>query len=210
MDYCSSEAPDLLVISGDLTRDDADAATCRWMKSKLPPAIPAVVIPGNHDSAQVLYEVFADSFNPTPDFCFALNFDDTDVLFTNSGSGVFPTTQLDWLGQRRTRENAIMFTHYPTKKLSDGFMDRTYPLLNIDEADAAIRATRISHVFCGHFHTDYDVLDGYHLHVTPSPAFTLDLHATEPALTRPFTPVQQIEIADGQVTAHVHYLDSRT
>lgn len=207
MQYVTENPADLLVITGDLPAvgQDGSARVYQWIKSKIPSGQKTYVIPGNHDDSATMYAEFGEEFCGNADFCFSLPLDEIDLVFSNTGSGKFPREQLNYLQQ--SRENSILFTHYPTRKISDGYMDITYPLGNIPETHSAISSSPIGYVFCGHFHTHYSILDGYELNVTPSPAFDMDLNKKKPTVSPPRIPVCRIEISGSDVSSKVIYLD---
>ncbi len=205
MDYVLENPADLLVLSGDLPRKDGNKDIYRWIKSNFPAGQKTYVIPGNHDNAGNLFEVFGEEICVNKDFFHTLALDELDVVFTNTGSGQFPPEQLEHLNH--VRQGSVLFTHYPTRKISDGFMDSTYPLDSVSEVDSAISKSKIQHVFCGHFHTDHSTCAAYDLHVTPSPAFEVNLHDPEINVTSARIPIRKIAITDANLTTEVIYLD---
>lgn len=207
MDYIRQNPADLLVITGDLPGEDGSKEIYEWMKARLPPDQKTFVIPGNHDDAGNLYEVFGEKICVNPDFFHTMALDDIDLVFTNTGSGRFPLDQLELLENESIRDQSVVFTHYPTKKISNGFMDTNYPLQNIPKADSVLKRSKIAHVFCGHFHTEYEVIDGYVLHVTPSPAFEVDLNQVELQRSPGRIPLRKIEIEGTSTRSKVIYLD---
>ncbi|MFP6806521.1 MAG: metallophosphoesterase [Pseudomonadales bacterium] len=206
MDYVSQNPVDFLLITGDLPNVDGSTEIYAWMKSKIPAAQKTYVIPGNHDYSDNLFQVFGEEICGNKDFVFTIQLESIDLVFTNTGSTNFPESQLAYLQRPEVREHSVLFTHFPTKKISDGFMDRNYPLQNIDATDKAIRASNIDHVFCGHFHTEFMVEDGYKLNVTPSPAFEVELHAIKAKITSPRIPIREINIQGTTTTSSVIYL----
>lgn len=208
MEFIAENPADLLVISGDLPADDGNADIYESMKQLLPQGQETVILPGNHDDPVGLYEVFGRSLCRNQNFMHTIPLDDIDLVFMDTSSGTFPSDQLAYLGVSDIRPDSILFTHYPTKRLSDGFMDRTYPLSNIEEADTAIRMSPVSNVFCGHFHCEHTVAheDGYQLFVTPSAAFEIDLHEPEIQLTAGKIPIRYIEVEATTTRTWVEYL----
>jgi len=206
MGYVSNNPADLLVLTGDLPGEDGNKEVYEWMKEQLPENQLTYVIPGNHDDDENLFEAFGEDICVNREFFHTLSLDEIDIVFTNSGSGVLPTDQLDYLSSDAIRQHSVLFTHYPTRKISDGFMDLTYPLKNQAQADKAITGSKIDHVFCGHFHTEFMSLGEYDLHVTPSPAFDIDLHDAEIRLSKSRVPIRKIEIDGTKVTTEVVYL----
>ena len=206
MEYVRKNPADILVITGDLPDKDGNIDIYRWMRSQLPAGQRTYVIPGNHDIDANLYEAFGEEICVNSDFFHTIELEEIDIVFTNTGSGNFPLPQLRHLA--RVRSHSVLFTHYPTRKISDGFMDRTYPLARLLEVDAAIAKSNISHVFCGHFHTDHKAVAGYDLHVTPSPAFEVNLQDCELNVSKARLPIRRIEINGTITRTEVIYLDS--
>jgi len=207
MDFVRQNPADLLVISGDLPGEDGSEEVYRWMKNQIPTSQDTSVIPGNHDDPDSMYSIFGDDMCGNREFLFTRKLDQIDVLFTNTGSTVFPDDHLGYIRNPSVREGSILFTHFPTQKVSSGFMDLNYPLGNITEAHTTILKSNISHVFCGHFHTEHKVQGSYDLHLTPSPAFTVDLHSSEIVLGKPRVPIRKIEITGKDVTSSIIYID---
>jgi len=206
MHFIRENPADLLVMTGDMPGIDGSAEVYEWIKNKVPETQKYYVIPGNHDDADNLFAVFGEAICGNAEFLFTDPLDEIDLVFTNTGSTRFPVAHLNYLRQASIREDSILFTHFPTKKISDGFMDRTYPLGNIAEADKAIRESNIKHVFCGHFHTEFHMEDGYHLHVTPSPAFSIALEEPDIVFTDKCIPLRKIHIDGIICTTEVVYL----
>ncbi len=207
MDYVRQNPADLLVITGDLPGEDGNKQVYQWMKAQLPQDQKTYVIPGNHDDDANLYAIFGKDICVNTSFFHTLALDEIDLVFTNTGSGRFPPDQLKYLENESIRDKSVVFTHYPTKKISNGFMDTNYPLQDICEADAVLRRSNIAHVFCGHFHTEHETLGGYELHVTPSPAFEVALNEVELNRSRGRIPLRRIEIEGTSTRSEVIYLD---
>ena len=206
MGYVRKNPADILVITGDLPGEDGNMDIYRWMRSQLPAGQRTYVIPGNHDIDANLFEAFGEEICVNADFFHTLELDEIDIVFTNTGSGNFPLLQLRHLA--KVRSHSVLFTHYPTRKISDGYMDTNYPLERRPEVDAAIAGSNISHVFCGHFHTDHKAVAGYELHITPSPAFEVNLHDCERNVGKARLPIRRIEINGTITRTEVVYLDS--
>ena len=217
MQFIASNPADLLVITGDLppVGKDGDPEVYRWIKANIPLDQKTIVLPGNHDDATVMYTEFGAEHCHNREFCFTIPLVDVDLVFSNTCSGQYPQDQLAYLQQPHIRDNSILFTHYPTRKISDGYMDRTYPLGNASDADRVICKSRVEHVFCGHFHTQHQVrvqgpdTGGYFLNVTPSPAFGVELNEAKPVVTPPRIPLRKIEIIGTDVRSEVIYLDQQ-
>ena len=206
IDFIRKAPPDLLVITGDLALPDG-SESYTWIKDHLPDDVDYVVIPGNHDDCNKLFDVFHNSIVPSPDFFFTIALDEIDLIFANTSTGSLPQIQLQYIRSNTFRENSILFLHHPTKVLSNGFMDLNYPLKDIALVDEIISQSHIKYVFCGHFHTEYEVQEKYTLYVTPSPAFEINLHAEKFTFEKTRIPIRLINIGHRQVTTSVKYLD---
>ncbi len=206
MAYCEQQQPDLLAITGDLPGEDGSRAAYEWIESQLPAGIDHVIIPGNHDDRDILFSVFAGKNNQNTEFMEKIALDEIDVLFVDSGSTWLPAEQIAFLKSHDVRPGSVLFIHHPTKLISGGFMDLTYALRNRDETDAAISDSNIEHVFCGHFHTEFEIHDDYHLYVTPSCAFEVARDSAVAKIGPPRVPVREINITGQAVTSTVTYL----
>jgi 3',5'-cyclic AMP phosphodiesterase CpdA len=207
MAYSSAQKPDLLAITGDLPGEDGSREAYEWIKASLPQGIDTVIIPGNHDDVDSLFDIFESSNNSNPNFLELITLDEIDVMFVNTASSKLPDDQIQQLSDADIRPGSVLFIHHPTKELSGGFMDANYPLLNRDEVDAAIADSQFEHVFCGHYHTDFEIHDDYHLYVTPSPAFDVDRDSLKPKIGPPRIPLREIVVDGTSVSSQVIYLD---
>jgi 3',5'-cyclic AMP phosphodiesterase CpdA len=206
MEYVAENPADLLVLTGDLPGEDGSKEIYEWIKKQLPAGQKTYVIPGNHDNEENLFEIFGEEICVNREFFHTMSLEEIDVVFTNSGSQTFPPDQLDHLSSEDIRQHSILFTHYPTRKISDGFMDLNYALKNVAEANQAIAKSKVDHVFCGHFHTDFVARGDYDLYVTPSPAFEVDPHEPEIKLSKGGVPIRKIRINGTSVETEVIYL----
>ena len=207
MEHTRKAAPDLLAITGDLPGEDGSRAAYEWMRSVIPDEIPCIVIPGNHDDTDVLFDVFGGGLNQNSAFFEKIRLEEIDLLFANTASTWLPDDQLEALTDKDIRPGSILFLHHPTRKIADGSMDRVYPLQNREEVDAALLSSQLRHVFCGHFHTEFTIEGDYDLHVTPSPAFDVSLESVEPLIAPPRIPLREIVVEGATVTTRVIYLD---
>ena len=207
MAYVAERAPDLLVISGDLPGEDGSREVYEWIKSELPADIPCLILPGNHDNPELLFEIFQSDLNRDPSFFEKMQLDDIDVLFANTATDVLPEAQIVAIQDSAVREGSVLFLHHPTEVVSAGFMDKVHALKNRDATGNAIRSSNVKHVFCGHFHTEGMVSNGYDLYVTPSPAFEVGGTITDPAFLPPRLPLREIVIDGRSLETRVIYLD---
>jgi 3',5'-cyclic AMP phosphodiesterase CpdA len=199
--FVESHAPDLLIVSGDLTMRDASDVGCRWVHSNLPD-VPTIVIPGNHDDPHLIQSIFGAEHWPA-----VRDYADCSLVFLDTSSDQLPANQIEFLGDLSPKKPAILFIHHPTKEVSGGFMDVNHPLANRSEVDEVIADSHIDHVFCGHYHTEFEIHDDYHLYVTPSPAFEVDRDSVKPKIGPPRVPLREIVVEGSDVTNRMVYLD---
>lgn len=206
MAHVRETKPDLLTITGDLPGEDGSRAAYEWIKAALPDNVPCLVLPGNHDDEQVVFDVFKDELNTNPLFSEVLPLEEIDLVFLNTASTWLPVEQVQFLTEGEIRPGSVLFVHHPTRTVADGYMDRVWPLQNREEVNRAVSASGISHVFCGHYHCEHEMQTDYGLYITPSPAFEVDLHAVEPKIGPPRIPLREINVTGRRVSSTVRYL----
>ena len=198
LSFVHKDNSDLLVISGDLTMTDNSVQACEWLNSALPETPRTIIMPGNHDKASVLWEVFGPKRCISHDFYFAVD--------TSSYS--LPDDQIEFIKSEAANQASLLFIHHPPDLINpSGFMALNHALENATQVSEAIKESQIEHVFCGHYHNAIDKdCDGFYLHLTPSPAFQIDLDSEEFYL-QPFNPgVRIIDIEQTSVTSHFTYV----
>lgn len=184
---------------------DGSQPACEWLKSILPAPGKVIVMPGNHDELSVLWDVFGPETCVNDEFYFTSQAGGKKLIFADSSSDTLPEVQLEFL-RNEGRESSILFIHHPPDLVSDGFMARNQPLTNHAAVSEVIRSSEITDVFCGHYHNSVDKdCDGFQLHVTPSPAFQIDLHSPE-FKPESFEPaVRVIEVDDDSINTWLAY-----
>jgi len=205
--FVVSDDSDMLVISGDLTMRDASRSACEWLNSVLPDAPGSIVMPGNHDDPEVLWEVFGRGRCVDRNFYFAMTRGEWNLLFVNTTTDLLPQEQLEFLAAQPRDLRAILFIHHPPDLLSDGYMALNQPLLNHAQVAEAISLTSIEHVFCGHYHNAMEkTCSGFELHLTPSPAFQIDLNSAEFKMEGFEPAVRVIDVDDQSIRTWLAYV----
>ncbi|MEM9299031.1 MAG: metallophosphoesterase, partial [Bacteroidota bacterium] len=113
MEFISSHPPDLLAITGDLTMTDGSKQICQRIKDSIPRQMEYAVIPGNHDDAVVLNEVFDNRYDSLGEFCYSIPLDSIDLLFVDSSSHILPENHIDFINNQDLRSSSILFIHHP-------------------------------------------------------------------------------------------------
>ena len=207
LSFIESDHSDLLVISGDLTMKDASTSACEWISSILPPTLRTIIMPGNHDDPQILWDVFGPERCIDQRFFFVIEKAKWNLLFLNTSTDRLPGEQLEFLAAQSSGVPCILFIHHPPDLISGGFMALNQPLLNHAEVSDVISASSIEHVFCGHYHNSVDkVCDRFHLHLTPSPAFQVDLHSREFKMEAFQPAVRVIDVRDNSIQTQLVYV----
>ena len=208
LSFVHKDNSDLLVISGDLTMTDNSVQACEWLNSALPETPRTIIMPGNHDKPSVLWEVFGPKRCISHDFYFALDIDAYKLIFVDTSSYSLPDDQIEFIKSEAANQTSLLFIHHPPDLINpSGFMAINHALENATQVSEAIKESQIEHVFCGHYHNAIDKdCDGFYLHLTPSPAFQIDLDS-EKCYLQPFEPgVRVIDLDQTSVTSHIVYV----
>ena len=208
LSFVREDNSDLLVISGDLTMTDGSVQANEWLNSVLPEAPQTIIMPGNHDKPSVLWEVFGPKKCINHDFYFALDIDAYKLLFVDTSSYSLPDDQIEFIKREAANQASLLFIHHPPDIINPvGFMGINHALANAEQVSKVIKESKIKHVLCGHYNNAIDKrCDGFYLHLTPSPAFQIDLDSEEFHL-QPFEPgVRIIDIEQSSVTSHIVYV----
>jgi 3',5'-cyclic AMP phosphodiesterase CpdA len=155
-------APDLVLITGDLTDDGDDAAFAELVAMLATLDAPCYPLPGNHDPREAMRRAFAHlGCLPTRGrLCYTV--DDfpirivaLDSLVEGRPYGMLGPEQLAWLDARlkeRPKKPTLVALHHPPFKTGIGHMDRSM-LRDAEELAAVIaRHPQVERVLCGHVH----------------------------------------------------------
>jgi Icc protein len=197
--FVESDKPDLLVISGDLTMNDASELGCRWLYENLPD-VPVIVIPGNHDDPKLIEKIFG-SWPQEQEY------HDCLLMFLDTSSDYLPEDQLKVLNERSTCKPCVLFMHHPPHLIGSGFMSTNQPLQNWADVAQGISNAGIEHVFCGHYHNSARVTcEGFELYLTPSPAFQIALESEQFVMEEFQASVRIIDVTAGHVVSELVYV----
>jgi 3',5'-cyclic-AMP phosphodiesterase len=181
--------PDLVVISGDLA-DTPTAEEYDHLKRLLAPLkLPFVVIPGNHDSRELMRAEFpqAYAFSSGP-LNQQVEIGGIDLVLLDSSVPGKPHGELDvptlqWLEatlQSTPDRPALLFLHHPPFKTGIWHMDRQN-LLNASElAPIIARHPRVQLIAAGHVHrATLTMFAGVPTTICPAPNHAVDLDLAE-------------------------------
>jgi 3',5'-cyclic AMP phosphodiesterase CpdA len=183
--------PDVVLATGDLANhgQPEDYAALRAALERL--AMPAYVIPGNHDDRDNLRAAFAgQGYLPEAGPFLHYTIEDyplrligLDTVLPGEVGGGLCEDRLDWLGARleeAPRRPTLIFMHHPPFATGIGFMDAPGFLGGAALAALIERHPQVRQVICGHIHRSVHVRwAGTAAAVAPSSTFqmNLDLHA---------------------------------
>lgn len=182
--------PDLVIISGDLA-DTAATDEYEHLKRLLAPLqLPFVIIPGNHDSRELMRAAFADQNYATTTG--ALNqtreLGELDIILLDSSVPRHPHGELDdstlrWLDMTlgaSERRPALLFLHHPPFATGIAHMDRQN-LCNADDLATVVRRhKRVRLIACGHVHrATFTTFAEVPTTICPAPNHAVDLDLTE-------------------------------
>ena len=182
--------PDFVVISGDLA-DTPTAEEYQYLKRLLAPLeLPFAVIPGNHDSRELMRAAF-----PSAAYAFAsgpldqrVEIAGIDLLLLDSSvpgkpHGVLAASSLQWLEATLATSPdrpALVFLHHPPFRTGIWHMDRQN-LFNVAEFAAIVsRYPRVQRIATGHVHrATLTTFAGVATTICPAPNHAVDLDLAE-------------------------------
>jgi Icc protein len=210
-------SPDLIVLTGDLCFDQADAAVYRWIKTCLDAVgVPYVVIGGNHDDSSVLARSFqTEHLLRKGELYFHRHIEGHELFFLETSRGFVSPQQLEWLTQELSELNrdAIVFMHHPPLTGGVPYMDLHYPLKNRWDIQALFFAfPHAVSVFCGHYHAEKTLrCRNLGVHITPSTYFQIDWRQEEFRVDHLRIAFREIRLRqDGVVESTVVYRDGNS
>lgn len=216
-----SPAPDVVVMSGDLT-DFGKLEEYRIARPILDSlAMPYYIIPGNHDEREAFRQAFADhAYLPRSGY---LNFaiEDLsvrliglDTVVDGQPYGELCQERLDWLdavlAQQRDRVTLI-FMHHPPFVTGIRHMDWQNCRNAKALGEIVVRNTQVQMILCGHVHRPIErAFFGTIASIGPSPchAVSLDLSAnTRPAFTLEPAACRLVYLTeDNRLVAHLSFI----
>ena len=208
--------PDLLIVTGDLCFDVGLEKIYVWIKDKLDKTnIPYLVLPGNHDDAQMMMDIFEIDYSHGADeIYFAKKLNKTTALFLDNSKARHSDNQKKWIKRQlhQADKNVIVFTHYPPAKCKVSFMDKNYALEDRKEMQQIFHDFEKNiYLFCGHYHTDKMVhLDNLHIAITPSTYCQIDTTTDDFKVESYSIGFRLIELSKNHCMSTVKYIDKNS
>ncbi len=169
--------PDLIVLSGDLCFKKSNKKIYAYVKDKMDSCgFPYTVMAGNHDKSNSLADIFGYSLSPGGDLYYTKEIGHYLLIFADSSRFKISNDQLERISQDlKTKLKPVLFIHHPPVMANVPFMDRKYPLKNMDVLQRFLaRYKGEIPVFCGHYHNDKEFKKGnLSVFLTPSTYFQI-------------------------------------
>lgn len=205
-----NEKADSLVLTGDLCFKEPRREVYEWIKDKFEEYdVHPLIIPGNHDSTELLCDVFGlESIDG--ELYFREQWGDDSVFFLDSSKGIMSNSQWEWLQKNVDRDKRlIIFTHYPPIKCFVPYMDGKH---NFKESarflDLISGVQQDVQLFCGHYHVAKTVsADKLHVHITPSGFFQIRDDMEDFGIDHYRVGYRVIRLEEGVLAHGVRYID---
>ncbi|ARP97212.1 phosphodiesterase [Bordetella genomosp. 13] len=215
-------APDVVMISGDLTDfgREAEYAHLKGMLDRL--AAPYYLLPGNHDARAELQRVFdghaylgsMDGFVQYTIEDYPLRMVVLDTVVPMQSHGELCERRLDWLADRldeQPERPTVIVMHHPPFRTGIAHMDAIGLLQGAERFEAIVgRHRNIERIMCGHLHrTIFRRYAGTVASTAPSTAHqvALDLRPDGPSAFKMEPPGYHLhEWRDGALVTHHAYI----
>lgn len=196
---------DRLVLTGDLAAR-GQRAVYGELRTRLAGWLDRLrLVPGNHDDARALGQVFAERVAPdAPAACFLEVLGGVQLVGLDSSrprrvSGRLGAGQRAWLAQAlATGVPSLLFVHHPPIAVGAWWLDKDRPRDRTALAEL-VRGRRVLGLFCGHVHQPFEGrLADVPVWTTPSTAYQFAPRALLPRRTREAPAAGRlIEVRDG-------------
>ncbi len=208
--------PDHVVITGDHTHDE-QPQTYMQLRELLLDWLPRLhVVPGNHDSPELICRTFPEIAPASPPVMFEFSEDDWTFLGLDSHlpgevSGSVTEPQLIWLDRRLENGTgpAGVFLHHPPVAVDSVWMDQI-SLQNAARLREVITAhDRVRFVCCGHVHHEFSCqLGNAAVLTTPSTGLQFDPQGEKPTFADAAPGFRLFEFTGPEFTSRVCRLPS--
>jgi 3',5'-cyclic-AMP phosphodiesterase len=201
---------DRLVLTGDLAKR-GQLVVYQALRTLLEPWLPKVrLVPGNHDHAHLLRQVFADRFSAgAPKASFVEDIGGVRLIGLDSSrpwriSGALGPEQLAWLhGVLDASTPSLVFLHHPPVSVGAWWLDKDR-LRDRSAFFEVIRDRGVIGVFSGHVHQDAEGrLGAVPVWTAPSTAYQFKPGALIPRRERKAPGFRLIEVAEGTLSTAV-------
>lgn len=183
-------APDLVLLTGDLTERGTVAEYAVVADALAPLGMPVYAVPGNHDDPKVARDALGRCMPVAPDApdgacCYhlrqgGLHLIALDTVVPRQSHGALEAGQLAWLARTLDAcrgEPVLIFMHHPPLPTGIDAMDACSLMTGGDALAALVRGHgQVQGLLCGHLHRPVQMqFGGAPLHVAPSVAHQIAL-----------------------------------
>jgi len=201
-------SPDLIVLSGDLCFTRNDRKVYHFVKEKLDSTgLDYCIMAGNHDKTVPLSKVF-NLETIYGDLYYTRDIEGYRLIFTDSSRHRISSFQLAAIDKDlETDLQPVLFIHHPPAIAGVPFMDRKYPLQNMNNVQNVLSKYKGNiPVFCGHYHNEREFShNNLDINMTPSTYFQISDKSNQFKLASKRAGWRNITLAD-TVTSEVIYL----
>jgi Icc protein len=195
-----------LILTGDMA-ESADGIV--WLLGEINKRdFEYELILGNHDDAQIYKE---EKIVRAPKAYYSRRSDGFLFLFLDSKDGFVDQEQLDWIDKQLspTKEDVIIFIHYPVLDGGDSIMDKRFPLRNRDEvAKVLTKSNQKITLFCGHYHREEIIRSGNIIqHLTPSTLYQIKRYSPKIEIESEAVGYRVLSFENGRYETQVKYVE---
>jgi len=168
-----------IVITGDLAFRKPSESIYNWIKNKLEKKnYNYLIIPGNHDDPDLISRVFGLKLNNEQLYYYIIQ-KRYLIFFLDTSDSTVSKKQIAFINKvsnKNKDKEIIIFMHHPPVNTGCIYMDRKYPLMNMNEFQKVMEEIdRLTHIFCGHQHCSRNIQYGdIEIFITPSTFFQID------------------------------------
>jgi 3',5'-cyclic-AMP phosphodiesterase len=216
-------SPDMVVITGDLVHN-VQLAEYQRLKSMLRPlTMPVYLLPGNHDSRDLIREVFTDhAYLPPTGFLqytvegHPLRLIMLDTNVPGEGRGELDAPRIAWLERQlseQPQQPTLLFMHHPPFTTGIDLMDG-FGLTGAEAlADLVKKYDCIERIGCGHIHRPIQTRwAGTLAYTVPSPVHQVSLDFSGTAQSATFVmepPAYQLHLWQPNIglVSHTQYIE---
>lgn len=210
----STEAPDRIIIAGDLCFMKGERSIYEWVKQQMDSLkIPYDLIAGNHDDSVLLSEVFDRQDDLVEDaLYYKKQLSNWDAYFLDTAVGELSATQLSWMQKELANNNnpVVIFMHHPPLVAGMPFMDNNHALKNrLQVQQVFAHYNGNIPTFSGHYHNEKTVVKGnIILQITPACFFQIDYRVAEFKVDHYRIAYRQIDLLEDNWSSTVRYFDA--
>ncbi|HMU04215.1 MAG TPA: metallophosphoesterase [Saprospiraceae bacterium] len=209
----TSKSPELIVLAGDLCNKVGDLEIYYWIKQQMDALnIPYCCIPGNHDDASMMMDVFfEDVFMSRSELFFVKEFYGHSLIFLDTSQGSMSLEQYSWLNEivSTIQKDVFIFMHHPPILAIAKHMEPRYAFQQMDEFQSICTSFQDKkfHIFTGHYHFERSIAKG-NMTVYISPSTYLQIHPDyeEFKIQHDKIGYREIKLTDQSMVTNVNYL----